>query len=307
MQEANYHSIAGNGLMSPDDLSHGLASLSRGAYFGEASLDMMLSILAESAATICGVERASIWALTAGQRELRCLELFERTAGLRGGGNSIDAIGHPVFFQALREGRCLAVDDAYAHPMLAEFVSYYLPRHRITALLATPVFIRGDWQGLLLLEQVGTRQAWAGAHQIFAQAVANLVALALVEYEAGEARSEAQRAKEQVRAVIDASPDAILLADGRSGQIIDANRQAESLTGRTRADLLGRHHGSLYPVEQQGAMASALHRLGEERREAKLAAEVERTDGIKVLVEIRATLADLSDGSRLALKILRAA
>ena len=61
-------------LMSPLDLQEGIASLSRGAYFKEASLDMMLSILTESAAQMSGVERVSIWALTNQQQELLCLD-----------------------------------------------------------------------------------------------------------------------------------------------------------------------------------------------------------------------------------------
>ena len=67
-------------LMSPIDLQEGVASLSRGAYFKEASLSMTLSILTESAAQMSGIERVSIWALADGKQELRCLELFERSA-----------------------------------------------------------------------------------------------------------------------------------------------------------------------------------------------------------------------------------
>lgn len=191
-------------LMSPEDLPQGIARLSRGTYFGEASLDMVLRILTESAADICGVERASIWALTGDQRELRCLGLYERSRCLHSSGNTIDAIGHPVFFAALREGDYIAVDDVYQHPLMAEFVSYYVPRHRVTALLATPIHIRGELQGVFCLEQVGSRQPWAAAHQIFAQSVANLVTLALVEHEASEARREACAAVAQLRAVVDA-------------------------------------------------------------------------------------------------------
>ncbi|MCK7490421.1 MAG: hypothetical protein MZW92_00355 [Comamonadaceae bacterium] len=82
-------------------------------------------------------------------------------------------------------------------------------------MLDTPIHIRGELQGVLCLEQVGTRQP-SGRRRIslFAQAVANLVTLALVEYEAGEARREACAAVEQLRAVINASQDAMLLADG---------------------------------------------------------------------------------------------
>ena len=307
MIQAAFEPLPGNGLMLPEDLPQGISRLSRGAYLGEASLDMMLAILTESAANICGVERASIWALTEGQRELRCLELFERSTGRHSSGNTIDAIGHPVFFRALRDGACMAVDDAYIHPLTAEFVSYYLPRHRITAILVAPIHIRGELQGVLCLEQVATRQPWASAHQVFAQAVANLVALALVEYEAGEARRQARLAREQMRAVIDASPDALLLADGHSGEILDLNRQAEALTGRQREELLGRHHGTLYPPEQQRAVTAEVVRLLDAGSSGRLAAELQRGDGSTVAVSVSARCAELSDGGRLALKIIQAA
>lgn len=298
--ENSFNFTTGNTLMSPEDLQQGIACLSRGAYFGEASLDMTLSILTESAASICGVERASIWALTDDHRELRCLALFERSTRRHSSGNTIDAIGHPAYFRALREGGCIAVDDVYNHPLTAEFISYYLPRHRITAVLATPIHIRGELQGVLCLEQVVTRQPWAPAHQIFAQAVANLVALALAEYEAYEAKRQTQVVREQLRAVIDASPEALLVADDHSGRILDANRQAEALTGRSREELLGLHHGMLYVTGQQ-QVASATATVNH------LAAEVRHSDGRRVAVQVTTERTVLSDGGRLALNILRAA
>lgn len=298
--ESSFDLVTSHTLMSPEDLQLGIARLSRGAYFGEASLDMMLSILTESAASICGVERASIWALNDDHRELRCLALYEQSTRCHSSGNTIDAFGHPTYFQALREGGCIAVDDVYNHPVTAEFVSYYLPRHRITALMATPIHIRGELQGVLCLEQVSSRQPWATAHQIFAQAVANLVALALVEYEAYEAKRQAQIAREQLRAVINASQDALLLADGHSGKILDVNRQAEMLTGRSRAELLGRHHGTLYALDQPKA-------AGDGTKVDLSAAEVQHSDGRRFAVRVITERADLSDGGRLALNILRAA
>lgn len=85
-------------LMSPADLQEGVASLSKGAYFKEASLDMTLSILTESAARMSGVERVSIWALTDAQRELRCLELFERSTGLHSSGETLRERQSPGLF-----------------------------------------------------------------------------------------------------------------------------------------------------------------------------------------------------------------
>jgi GAF domain-containing protein len=198
----------GRPLMSPVELQEGIASLSRGAYYKEAPLDMMLSILTESAAQMSGVERVSIWALSNGQQELLCLDLFEMMARRHSKGRSIHADQYPLYFQALRTGTCISADDAYSHLSTAEFAADYLPSHDITAILNTPIHIRGELQGVLCFEQVGARQPWTSAHGLFAQAVANLVTLALVEYEAEEARRQARVAGERLRAAFEVSRDA---------------------------------------------------------------------------------------------------
>ena len=292
-------------LMSPAELHEGIASLSRGAYFREAPLNMMLGILTESAAQMSGVERVSIWALTDDQQELRCLELYERTPGRHSKDGRLSASRYPNYFRALRSGSCIAADDASVHPDTVEFAGDYLPQHGITAMLDTPIHIRGELQGVLCLEQVGMSQPWTAAHQIFAQAVANLVTLAFVEYEAEEARRHAHAASERLRAVFNASRDALILADGESGEILDVNRQAEILVGCDRAALLGRDQGSLYPLEQRQRAAGEFRRLLEGVSPLALVTEVQHSEGLRVPVEISAEVADLSDGHRLALSIFR--
>lgn len=191
--------------MSGRALQEGIASLSRGICFREASLDMVLSILTESAAKMAGVGRASIWALTDDHSELRCLSLYETASGRHVKGDSVDAKHYPVYFEALRNGSGLAADDALLHPLTAEFATDYLPRHNVTAVLDAPIHIRGELQGVFCLEQVGVRRPWTVSCQLFAQAVANLVTLALVEYEAEEARCQAQAASERLHIAAKAS------------------------------------------------------------------------------------------------------
>jgi GAF domain-containing protein len=204
----------GRTLMSPVELQEGIACLSRGAYFKEASFDMMLTILTESAAQMSGVERVSIWALNNEHQELLCLDLFELSSRRHSKGERLLAGQYPIYFQALHAGSSISADDAYIHPLTTEFAADYLMRHGVTAVLDTPIHIRGELQGVLCLEQVGSRQPWTSAHGLFAQAVANLVTLALVENEAEEARRQAQAASERLKAVFDASRDAEAFSGG---------------------------------------------------------------------------------------------
>jgi len=74
-------------------------------------------------------------------------------------------------------------------------------------MLDTPIHIRGNLEGVLCLEQVGTHLSWTAMHRLFAHAVANLVTLALVEYEADEARHQARSANERLRALLDPLSD----------------------------------------------------------------------------------------------------
>ena len=292
-------------LMSPTDLPEGVASLSRGAYFKEAPLDMTLSILTESAARMSGIERVSIWALTDDQCELRCLDLYELITGQHSRGGEIDAKRYPAYFRALHSENCIAADDAYLHPSTLEFAVDYLPQHQITAMLDTPIHIRGELQGVLCLEQVASRQPWTTAYRLFAHAVANLVTLALVEYEAEEARRLALKANERLKAVFDASRDALLLTDGESGVVLDANRQAESLFGCTRHDLVGKRQSQLYPESIENEVSRNFRPIVEGQRHADLVSAIQRSDGTLRTVEITTEVADLSDGQRLALEIFR--
>lgn len=292
-------------LMSPAEMQEGVASLSRGLYFKEASLDVTLSVLTEAAAQMSGVERVGIWALTDDQQELRCLERFERSSGRHHSGGALSAKRFPRYFGGLRNESCIAADDVYTHSLTSELVVDYLQANRISAKLDTPIHIRGALQGVLTLEQVATRQPWTPAHRMFAQAVANLVTLALVEYEANEARRQADLARERMQAVFDASRDALLLADGDSGVILDANRQAERLFGCTRNELVGKHQRQLHPAAGQSHNAIEFNRRVTGVSGEAVSTEIQRSDGRVVPVRIETEVADISDGRRLALGIFR--
>ncbi len=292
-------------LMSPIALQEGVASLSRGAYFKEASLAMTLSILTESAAQMSGIARVSIWALTEKGQELRCLERFERCGHLHTSGEVLLASEYPDYFQALKLGASLVADDPALLPAMAELAAAGLVESNVTARLDTPIHIRGELQGMLSLEQVAVRAPWTTAHPIFAQAVANLVTLALVEYEAEEARREAQTATERLKAVFDASRDALLLADGESGLILDANRQAETLFCCARHDLVGKHQRQLHPKNLANSVGEQFRQVVNGQHRAALITEIQRSDGSILPVEVSAEISDLSGGRRLALGIFR--
>jgi PAS domain S-box-containing protein len=63
--------------------------------------------------------------------------------------------------------------------------------------------------------------------------------------------------EERYRSLFDSFPDAIILADVKSGLIIDANPSASKLTGRGVNDLIGMHHTRLYPLRDEELAGNA--------------------------------------------------
>ena len=65
------------------------------------------------------------------------------------------------------------------------------------------------------------------------------------------------------RTLIEAAPDAIVVADQQTGELLEVNAAAESLFGRPRADLLGRSQTTLHPPDERERYAEGFARSGD--------------------------------------------
>ena len=115
---------------------------------------------------------------------------------------------------------------------------------------------------------------------------------------------EALRESEmRYRAIFESSRDALFIADGQTGMLVDANPAAQALTGRTLEELRTIHHTELYPPEDA---ALSQFRFEVDRREPALSSHfVLRLDGEKIPVEIVANRLYDSAGRELLLGAFR--
>ncbi|MEW6026628.1 MAG: PAS domain S-box protein [Planctomycetota bacterium] len=60
-----------------------------------------------------------------------------------------------------------------------------------------------------------------------------------------------RESKQRYRKLFSNASDAILVADIKTGEIIDCNRKAEQLLGRTKREIIGMHHSKLHPPKQR--------------------------------------------------------
>ncbi len=155
----------------------------------------------------------------------------------------------------LREGKALICNDLQREPWDTPWHEDALVRgYRSAAVF--PIRMEGVWTGAL-----GLYSAEPG---IFQPAVAALLdevtsdlAFALINIDRQKARERAEEALRKQAQIIDQVHDAIISTD-MEGFVTSWNKGAQTLTGYSAEDALGRHISFLYPVEEQEFLQNGL-------------------------------------------------
>lgn len=156
-----------------------LAALTRRGILQTTDQESALSEITQSTARTLGVERVSVWRLTAERDAIVADDLFERSGARHSAGHKLEEASFPAYFNAVAGSEVLVADDAESDPRTCEFADTYLRPHGITSLLDAPILVSGVFAGVLCLEHVGPRRSWTAGERSFAISAANMVALIL--------------------------------------------------------------------------------------------------------------------------------
>lgn len=137
----------------------------------------------ETALRLCArtlkVERVGYWVFSEGARALHNRLQYTLSSDELGAGDVLLGTRYPTYWQALREKRVIAVEDAVHGPHTRELAASYLEPLGIGAMLDAPVFRAGELIGVVCHEHVGGTRVWTDDEITFASTSADLMSMML--------------------------------------------------------------------------------------------------------------------------------
>ncbi len=216
-----------------------LALMSRGTLF-QSNLQQAIAEITEVSSMFVGTERVSVWVYDEDYSEIRCIDVYNRSAHLHSNKREILRCGEfPTYFDCQKKGEVIAAADVYADPRTCELPAAYYKEHNIRSMLDTPVWFHNRLGAILCFEHVGEQRLWTSEDVRLATSMAALLSLCFQNEERKLAERERESAMLMLQSALAQSPSGILIADAPDVTIRWANEAALTIRGRSDVALTG--------------------------------------------------------------------
>ncbi|MCY2931311.1 MAG: PAS domain S-box protein [Planctomycetota bacterium] len=138
--------------------------------------------------------------------------------------------------------------------------------------------------------------------EVAGQRIAQGIFLDITERKA--AQESLRASEERFRMAFENARDAIFWADADTGVLINCNRAAEALLGRSREEIIGQHHTFIHPPDRLDSYRELFRQHVAMPMGARVEMEVMRKDGARVTVEVAFQVSEIG-GRRLIQGIFR--
>ena len=279
--------------------------------------------MAMISAQTLNVERVGVWLLNADKTQLNCSDLYLKSVHLHSATEPLIKQELPIYFNALENNRLLIANDVTQAEATSELVSDYMRAHNIGATLESTIWLNDQFIGVICHEHVGGARTWTLDEQNYASAIASLASLTIETHRRHQAeqalKEHSGKLEQTVQArtqllhesdkrfsyVVQNAPIAILLID-RKGKIADLNAEAQSATGYSREELLGKHFIRLVVAKEsrhKAVVVAARTLVGENFRNVELMLQNAKGEKYEYECSIGMSAKSVNDGSGLMVAI----
>jgi PAS domain S-box-containing protein len=192
----------------------------------------------------------------------------------------------PWWMKQLCDNNIIHITDVSLMSAEAKAEKEILENQDIRSLMVLPLIVSGELAGFIGFDNVMETGAWSSDNVALLKIVAEVIGTAL----------EHKRAEEKYRKQFEEALDAIFVADAENGILVDCNRAATKLIGRTKSEIIGKHQRTLHPSEESVEKVSrTFHQYLQEKKGKILEAQVVTKTGELKDVAIKANVIDLED------------
>lgn len=205
----------------------------------------------ELAARAAGVARASVWLFDESGEKLRCVDLYEASAGRHTSGAVLERREYANEFDAFKTAKFVDAHDPLTDPRTAGYVEGYLKPLRIASMLDAAIRASGRTLGVVCLEHVDKPHHWGQDEIIFACQIADQIALAILSRERNRAEEALKASEGKYRELFESMTSAVAVYEAVEGGedfiFRDFNRSGEKIDALKREELIGKKVSEIFP------------------------------------------------------------
>ena len=218
-------------------------------------LEASARIILRDCVTGLAASRASLWLLSEGERNLKCLALYDQATGEYESGSVLSEAAFPKYFEALYSGRIIDAVDASTDPRTSELRESYLEVLDVQSLCDATIrnVKSGDLHGVLCVEIVGEQRNWSAEEKMFVTSMSDLLSQRLIT-------SEWAESEKRYEALYESTTQAVMVFGDQ--YFADVNPAACDMFGAEAAELIGLTPADLSPEFQPDGSRSSDKSMG---------------------------------------------
>ncbi len=247
-----------------------------------------LNMLTELTAEAFEVAFSGVWFFDEQEGVARCLDLYDRKAGVHGKGYDVPLSELEEYIEIQRNGSVIAVYD-----IGIDFRAEKLPREKmkemgVVSVLDSPVFVEGGLRAMLSLWHTGDKRRWHPEEEQMMLTLSAYVSTILETQERRKAEISLKESEERFRTIAEQVSDVLFVADG-NGAIRFISPSVEKVFGYRPDEMQG---AVVVEYLEEPERARAFENLSKIIAEGTISQDVQymmrRRDGSKFYGEVGA-------------------
>jgi GAF domain-containing protein len=156
-----------------------LMHLTKCKWIKEGELRGALKEVALLAAKAMGITQVTVWKMSATQDRLESVMSYNSLTSEFTSGVSFDIAGYQLYYEVLYAEKIVAVEDVLTHELTKQNSNDYFIPHNIKSCMDVPYYMGGTLGGTISFENHASTRTWTNQDKNFAQALADIVTLAV--------------------------------------------------------------------------------------------------------------------------------